>query len=575
MLRSSLKSAALALGLVLAAIGPIEPSSAAGKATAKRAADAPAVAEDADPLTPTDDATGMLLAPGAPTAQGPIDPAAVADPIVVEVKRQLAEAKPRRAPGETSDQTALAAFYAEGDGKPVWVGAEGLSTRGRQAMDELAQAGSWGLDAKAFALPTVPPAGTGNDALADVEIKLGLAVLTYARHARGGRLDPQAVSRLFDQKPRIYEPKSLLRAVAATEAVDTYLRGLHPKHAQFERLRQAYLAETKAAPVTETGTSRRTSPDMAQRILVNMERWRWMPDDLGEFHVWDSIPEQMARVYKGTDVVFSERIVVGKTITPTPVFSAKMQFIIFHPDWGVPKGIKSNELAPMLRRADTTGGWFGSGQTASDVLERVGGLRATIDGRPVNPDQVNWAAIDINRVNFTQPPGARNVLGIVKFRFPNKHDVYMHDTPQRDLFAGSVRAFSHGCMRVQNPVKLAEVLLAHDKGWSVDKVQGLARGGSSSIMLDKPIPVHITYFTATVDEAGKLQTRADLYGLDNRMASALAGRSIQLVGEKVERDPAVASDPGQKKEPRSRVAKRGNGAAADQPFNPFSGLFGN
>lgn len=553
----------------------VDPARAAGKASAKRAVDQKPVAEDADPLTPSDDATGLLLAPGAPAAPRPADPVAVADPIVIEVKRQLAEVRPLRTPGETSDQTALAAFYADGDGKPVWVGTAGLTTRGRQALAEIANAQTWGLDPKAFTLPAEPATAADASTLADVEIKLGRAVLTYARHARGGRLDPQAVSRLFDQKPRLYEPKSLMRAIATAESVEDYLRRLHPKHPQFERLRLAYLDATKPALDAAAGSVRPASSDTAQRLLVNMERWRWMPDDLGDFYVLNSIPEQMARVYKGSEVVFTERIVVGKTNTPTPVFSAPMQFVIFHPDWGVPKGIKANELAPMLRRADGNSGWFGGGRTASDVLERVGGLRATIDGRPVNPNQVNWASIDMNRVHFVQPPGERNVLGIVKFRFPNKHDVYMHDTPQRDLFANPVRAFSHGCMRVQNPVKLAEVLLGHDKGWSVDRVQSLARGGSNSITLDKPIPVHVTYFTTTVDDAGKVQIRADLYGLDNRMASALAGRPVQLVADKVERDPAVAPVAGQKKEPRPKVAKRSTAPGADQPFNPFSGLLGN
>ena len=102
------------------------------------------------------------------------------------------------------------------------------------------------------------------------------------------------------------------------------------------------------------------------------------------------------------------------------------------------------------------------------------------------------------------------MLGIVKFRFPNKHDVYMHDTPERHLFGGATRAFSHGCMRVQNPVRLAEVLLAHDKGWATDKVQSYVRRGGE-IKLTKPIPVHITYFTAVVDDDGKVQHWPDIY----------------------------------------------------------------
>ncbi len=449
-------------------------------------------------------------------------------------------------------------------------------------------------------------------------------MLKYARHARGGRLDPSSVSRLFDQKPTIYDPKSLIRAIAASEAADAYLRDLHPKHPQFERLRQAMLAargvkpdepapavkiptgpsikpgqeheqiallrQRLATPAADdskdtlyddalatavkavqvqagmeptgiinaatrnalNGVERPTSAGNVQRLIVNMERWRWMPENLGEFYVWDSVPEQMTSVYDKGKQVLLEKIVVGKSSSPTPIFSSDMQFVIFHPSWGVPPGIKTYELAPALRSAG--GGWFFS-SGASSVLKAYN-LRVSRGGQPVDPDSINWSNVDIHSFDFQQPPGPTNVLGIVKFRFPNKHDVYMHDTPERNLFGGAIRAFSHGCMRVQNPIKLAEVLLAHDKGLSTDQVQEYVRRGGE-IKLTTPIPVHVTYFTAVVDDAGKTHYRPDIYALDSRVASKLEGQNVNLVT-------SVDRQAGRHREVRNRAAARAPSEGADQ-----------
>ena len=181
-----------------------------------------------------------------------------------------------------------------------------------------------------------------------------------------------------------------------------------------------------------------------------MERWRWMPDHLGDFYVWDSVTEQYTRVFDHGKMLLMEKIVVGKPQTPTPTFSANMQFIIFNPEWGVPDGIKVNEIAPRLRSAGGGGGFFFfGGGGSSEILQRLGGLRVSMNGHPVDPDSVDWAHVDIRRYQFIQGAGGKNVLGVVKFRFPNKHDVYMHDTPDRHLFGNAPRAFSHGCMRTQ------------------------------------------------------------------------------------------------------------------------------
>lgn len=267
------------------------------------------------------------------------------------------------------------------------------------------------------------------------------------------------------------------------------------------------------------------------KIIANMERWRWMPENMGAFHVWQNTPEYAARVVKNGEVIHQMRVVVGKTNTQTPVFSARMQYIVFNPEWGVPDSIKVKEILPYLKPAQDDffgqifgGGGFGGADTR--VLQKHN-LRVSLNGKPVDAASVNWSQADIRRYTFIQPAGGTNVLGVVKFRFPNKHDVYMHDTTQRDLFNREVRAFSHGCVRVQNPLKFAEILLAEDKGWTEAQIkQALAGSGPNEVELTNRIPVHLSYFTVVAGDDGQLRFYDDLYGHDARVTAALAGRSL-------------------------------------------------
>jgi murein L,D-transpeptidase YcbB/YkuD len=597
----------------------------------------PVLNPEPDPLTPPEVVTPAPIAPGAP-AQAPVVTTAAApeiDPIAPQILVRASQNSGGKSENK-EDVSALAAYYKETNGKPVWVTKDGFNARAKQAFQEIRNADNWGLEASAFQLPELSASQAAPEALADAEIKLSLAVLKYARYARGGRLDPPSLSAMLDRRPHIYEPKSVLQAIAAADTADGYLRDLHPKHEPFRRLQRA-LAALRNAPadgpnpvklpsgpnikpgqehpqiellhtrlsvaaepgraafydnalldavnryqkehgLEATGIVDRklraslndaiggTLEEKRERIVVNMERWRWMPDDLGEFYVWDSIPEQLTRVIDHGKVTLMERIVVGKPHTPTPTFTANMQFIIFHPEWGVPDGIKRNEIGPRLRQAGGGGFFlFGGG---SRVLDRLG-LRVSINGRPVDPDSVDWSSVDIRRYQFTQGAGGRNVLGVVKFRFPNKHDVYMHDTPDRHLFSEATRAFSHGCMRTQNPVHLAEVLLAHDQGYSVEKVQSiLAAGATNEIKLTTQIPVHVVYFTAEADDDGKVRYFGDLYGMDGRIASALKGLPVHFNYEQT----ASADD-----EPRPQRADRNARARSERraqrgsfsPWGPF------
>ena len=572
------------------------------QAQPKQAAKADLLTAEPDPLTPPEVQSGPLAAPAVvdPVQPEPATAAAptaipVVDPVVQVVRQRLRAVRGRDNAADAADRAAMVAFYDAEAARVTWTTPTGFTPRAEATIAEIRAADDWGLKAAAFDLPSITAGDMSSETRADAEIKLGLAALKYARHARGGRLDPSSVSKLFDRKAQIYDPRSLIRSIAASADPAAYLRGLHPKHAGFRNLQKALVALrsgglTQAATAPEPQASeddrrgkskgkavRKTAPATAsetiQRVVANMERWRWMPDDLGAFHVWNNVPEQTTIVVKDGKQIFQERIVVGKPETATPNFSADMQFVIFQPEWGVPGGIKSNEIAPLLRRASAeSGGWFGgSNQTPSSVLARHG-LRVSVGGQVVNPDSVNWSSVDINRFNFIQPAGPTNVLGVVKFRFPNKHDVYMHDTPQKHLFSSSVRAFSHGCMRVQNPVRFAEVLLEQDKGWASDRVRGMVpRGGE--VKLTTQIPVHSVYFTAIADETGKLRTYGDLYGTDGRVASALEGRSVAVAS----RGEAASSEPAAPRANSERAAKkqRGQSTASNEGPNPFAGLFGN
>jgi murein L,D-transpeptidase YcbB/YkuD len=517
-----------------------------------------------------------------------------ADGVSAALRSRLADAPSARGRDKT-EHAAITSFYEAREYRPLWVDGSALSQSARGIIEEIKRSDAWGLDPADFALPSLARDAT-DEQRADAEIELDLALLKYARFARGGRLDPASLTKYLDRTPPVLEPRVVLDRISAVTDSAAFLRGLHPKHVQFERLRQKYLAMRQASPVVanvpRVGDGPKLDPGMRhaqialvrqrlglpfvgtpgdetlydqalfnavkdfqassglkkttgtidaptrqalngiergspRRLLANMEEWRWMPEELGDYYVWVNIPEFLIRVVQNGRIIHTERIVVGKTDAQTPIFSDEMEQVIFHPFWGVPDSIKKNELQPNL----ANGG---------QILARQG-LRVQYRGRDIDPESVDWRTIDMRTVHIYQPPGASNVLGVVKFRFPNKHDVYFHDTPSKSLFAASVRTFSHGCMRVQNPVKLAELILAHDKSMSPERVRSLAAPGSpqnNQINLSQKIPVHITYFTASVDDDGTTHFRNDIYGHEERISLALEGKMNLIAKVREPRGPA-------------------------------------
>jgi murein L,D-transpeptidase YcbB/YkuD len=221
----------------------------------------------------------------------------------------------------------------------------------------------------------------------------------------------------------------------------------------------------------------------------------------------------MLYVVKDGKTIYADKTLVGTSKYPTPIFDADMTSIIFNPDWIAPETVLVENLLPPLRDRNYS-------------ILKVHKLSVSYNGKPIDPTSVDWGRVNIKAFTFTQKGGPDNVLGKVKFWFPNKHTVYMHDTLayRKKYFGKPMRAIGHDCVRMEKPENFADVLLAEGKGWSVAQVkEQWDNGVNSSVTLDRPIPVHMTYFTVVVDNRGKVSTFADLYGLDRKVANALFG----------------------------------------------------
>ena len=422
-----------------------------------------------------------------------------------------------------AEQEALLKYYAVPDQALLWVDKNGLTERGKTIASEIRKADDYGLRASDYSLPNVddfqPNGNKAIDWLADAEIKISYAALEYARDARGGRIDPQRINKNLDPTLAIPDPYEVIQSISIRTDPATYLRSFQPQHPQFEALRHK-LIELRG----EANKSKKPNNATIKAILVNMERWRWLPDDLGTFFVNVNVPEFVVRVVDDGKVIHQAHVVVGKTNKPTPVFSDEMTEVVFNPVWNVPSSVKTEEILPWVMRSGG-GGLFGGGW--STRIFEINNLHVKYRGREVDPRTIDWGRVDIRNLEIYQPPGRGNVLGHVKFVFPNEHDVYMHDTTEKNYYGQPYRAVSHGCVRVQNPDQLALVILRHDQGWTQERVASAFRGsGDNHVALRQEIPVYISYFTLRVNDDGSISTFKDIYGHDIRMIAALNGKNV-------------------------------------------------
>jgi len=520
-----------------------------------------ALPRDAAPPNDTAQNAGASKAapPSIPSANGADVAASVPsqDPVAAALTTLLTsggQLHPRLAPKE---KEALLAFYALGDFKPIWIKDRAWTAPARAIIARLKAADQDALDPAAYAVPALGVTANGDSPadLAESDLKLSVAAVLYARDARGARIEPSRLSRLITPKLDLPAADAVLTTLASASDPGAALEAYNPRHAGYQALKRK-LAEVRAnrpgppmAGVTqgpalkigmrdprvplirarfqlgpipdETAYDERLASAVAsfQRqkglppsgvltpqtvaalggaspariegdLIANMERWRWLPADLGREHIAVNIPEFRLQVWKDGAPIHQTRVVVGKPETPTPVFSGVMEYAIVNPSWNVPPSILKNEFLPRMA-ADP----FYAAKRGYEVIHRNG------------------------QIFVRQPPGERNALGFIKFMFPNQHAVYLHDTPSRHLFSAERRAFSHGCVRVDQPFRLADVVLG--AAWSESRLRSLIGRGERTITLPERLPVHLTYFTTTVDERGTVRSIEDLYGINRRVRAAL------------------------------------------------------
>jgi murein L,D-transpeptidase YcbB/YkuD len=572
----------------------------------------PPTAPVSESPAPTIDATpGKPSGPDSATEQSVLpDPLASldsADRVVAEKIRDLLAPKSDAIFTSKSERMAVESFYQSRTLAPLWLDRGVENARATSVIARLKEADADGLDVSDYRTPNF--AGLGPDALAEADLKLTQTVLTFARHLQAGRFPYKRVSQNNIQLPQAPpEPAAILAKIVNATDAGKALDEFSPPHEAYQKLK-VKLAEMRAKsagprpevadgpllkhnvknpmqdsrvpllreklglpgdvsdlnydaklaaavkrfqqdnelPATGNLDARtvkdlnRPIPDkQINLVIANMERWRWYPRDLGAANVIVNQPDFTLKVMHNGSRIWTTRIVIGdpSPAKQTPLLSETMKSITVNPTWNVPPSIVYNEYMPALARDPT-------------VLARMG---------------LNVSYGRDGSLNVSQPPGGANVLGQLRFNFPNRFLVYQHDTNERFMFAHEVRAYSHGCMRVQDPAKYAEVLLniaRPSEYWTVEKVKQMFGGAERDIQLQPAqIWVHLTYQSAFVDDTGKLQIRRDVYNLDSRTLAAIKSeRAIIETVPEGNSEQVIASGSG------------GRRAATPRPVSFFQSFF--
>jgi len=406
--------------------------------------------------------------------------------------------------------------------------------------------------------------------LAALETAFSAAAVRYAKNAFSGRIKPASVSHSITQKPPELDGAKFLVQLASSSEPDKLLLSLSPTNGEFLALKSALaraLKDDEAAPIIiadgkilKAGMSDKRVSVLRQRldltanqqsdvydaelvaaiktfqlnmglivdgvvgpatiaalngalaptkqdIIANMERWRWMPRDMGDFYVFVNIPEYRLTIVRNDNTTFQTRVVVGKREFQTPVFSDEIENIVVNPYWNVPSSIARREIGPAIIRDPK--------YLSANNMELLSG------GQVVNAALIDWSTTSINKFRVRQRPGRNNALGTIKFLFPNEHAVYLHDTPSKYLFSRAQRAYSHGCVRVQDPMAFAQALLVNEQNLSRASLEKQFGAKERWNNLKTHIPVYLAYFTLRADEAGNIRSYGDVYGIDAKLKQML------------------------------------------------------
>ena len=449
------------------------------------------------------------------------DPLAALDPAdraVAEKIRDLLATRGDKLFTAKKEREAVEAFYQNRNLAPLWLDKGIENARAEAVIARMKNADADGLEPGDYKAPSF--SGLAPDALAEAELRLTRAVLTYARHVQAGRFPYTRVSKNIELPQAAPEPADVLSSVADAANVGKALDAYSPQNQHYRQLKAA-LADLRGKPGASKG--------QIDTITANMERWRWYPRDLGNAYSLVNLPDFTLRVMHNGGQVWTTRIVIGKPSMATPLLSETMKYLTVNPTWTVPQSIVRNEYLPALAQDPT-------------VLDRMG-LRVSYSG---------------GGVTITQPPGDGNALGRVRFSFNNRFSVFQHDTPDKGYFNDTVRAYSHGCMRVQDPPKYAEVLLniaRPSEHWTAEKIRKMYGGAERDLQLQHAsIWVHLTYQTAFVDNSGKLEMRRDIYGLDSRTIAAIKSERGHLEQAPERKREEIATAPRKPTAPAARTS---------------------
>ncbi len=338
------------------------------------------------------------------------------------------------------------------------------------------------------------------------------AWFSAAAHLVDGKVDPVSVEPDWSAARRSVDLKARLTQSLVGHSIGDSLSGLAPAQPGYARLVSALRQLRADSELVDTPSEARAIRQRIDQLRVNLERWRWLPDDLGQRHIRANIADFKLEAWENGEVARTHRIIVGKLYRKTPVFSSAIQYLVLNPWWETP---------PRLARVDKLKA-FRKDPTA---VRRLGFTVLDREGQRVDPSNIDWHAV--NPASFPyrlrQAPGEQNALGKIKIIFPNRHNVYLHDTPSRELFEETTRTFSSGCLRTENPVELAKWLLQDTDGWTDgDKLDSaVASGRLQNINLARTIPVHVLYFTAVSADDGSVRFLSDVYDRDARVLAAL------------------------------------------------------